>query len=209
MKVEEIIKRIDSFQGFFDERFLTPQYEKAWELNKHHGLYLNHLPKESAEYIEKIVERNKPQTILEIGTSVGYSTLHLARASATYGGKVYTIEKSAPRAEFARVHFLESGLGNITLFEGKAEDVLNNLKKELFIDKQIDLLFLDGGKKQYLEFLKMIEPHLSSSGIIIADNVSNFSDEVSDFISYIKQNPRYVSEILPMPNGLLVTKKLG
>lgn len=199
-KLEQIYKNIENFDSVFGDDFIAPEYAKAWELNKNHGIKLNHLPKESALYIQNLIKENKPKIILEIGTSGAYSALHMAEVANEYGGKVITIEKSAPKAEIARVHIRESGLDNIELMEDKAEFVIPNFKFE------IDFLFLDADRKRYKEFLIESEPHLSPNAIIIADNVENFKDEVQDFLNYIKQNPQYASEILPLPNGLLIAK---
>ncbi len=199
-KLEQIYKNIENFDSVFGDDFIAPEYAKAWELNKNHGIKLNHLPKESALYIQNLIKENKPKIILEIGTSGAYSTLHMAKIANEYGGKVITIEKSAPKAEIARVHIRESGLDNIELMEEKAEEVFKKW------DKPLDMLFLDADRKKYKEFLITLEPHLSPSAIIIADNVENFKDEVQDFLNYIKQNPQYASEILPLPNGLLIAK---
>ncbi|MBZ4283910.1 class I SAM-dependent methyltransferase, partial [Streptococcus pneumoniae] len=89
--------------------------------------------------------------ILEIGTSGGYSVLNMASVAPT--AHIYTIEKSAPKAEIARVHIKQSGFNNIILLESDAHEVIKNWTGTIV------LLFLDADRKHYLTFLKALEQH--------------------------------------------------
>jgi caffeoyl-CoA O-methyltransferase len=197
MEIESILKTIESFDTVFNDTHAVPPYERAWELNRNHGIKLNCLPKESALYIQNLIKERKPATILEIGTSGGYSALHMAVVAQEYGGEIYTIEKSAPKAEIARVHFAQSKLPNIHLLEEDAKEIIANWTKP------IDFLFIDADRKQYKNFLISLEPHLSPGATIIADNVINYKSDVEDFLSYITSNTHYDTELLTFDNGLI------
>ncbi len=199
--MDKILHRIENFDEYFDGAYIYPPYARAWELNRKHSIRLNQLPHESVAYIVNLIQVNKPTTILEIGTSAAYTSIQMASAALQYGGHVYTIEKSAPKAEIARVNISESGLHNITLLEGEALDIVMHWTRE------IDLLLIDADRKRYLEFFKLAEPHLSPAAIVIADNVSNFKHEVENFLNYFVDNLDYRSEIVPMPNGLFFAYK--
>jgi predicted O-methyltransferase YrrM len=114
---------------------------------------------------------------------------------------IYSIEKSAPKAEIARVHIYQSGLSNIELFELDANDVIQNW------NKPIDLLFLDADRKKYLTFLQQLESHLNTHALVVADNVKSHPEDVKEFIAYMKTSGKYKTYIIPFSKGLLVAKK--
>src|SRR5687767_6385756 len=73
-----------------------------------HEKMLNISP-DTGELLAILVRATKSRSILEIGTSNGYSTLWLAQAVEPLVGSVVTIESSAAKAELARRNFDRSG----------------------------------------------------------------------------------------------------
>ena len=121
--------------------------------------------KESAELLHQITTANKPVSILEIGTAIGYSTLLLATAMPSHG-KITTIELDEQRVAVAK-HFLAQTdfLNKIEFITGNAGEVLSGLIGNF------DLVFIDAAKGQYLDYLVKIMDKLSPEAIVIADNV--------------------------------------
>jgi predicted O-methyltransferase YrrM len=106
-----------------------------------------------------------PQSILEIGTFTGFSTLCLAEG-LTATGSIDTIELRAEDANAARIHFDASAKGHQILSHiGDAKNILPTL------NKQWDLVFIDADKTGYIEYVNLVLPMLSEKGVIIADNV--------------------------------------
>lgn len=58
---------------------------------------------ESAQLISQLIRMQQAKSILEIGTSTGYSTLWLAEAAQATGGQVITVEIDAKRSAEANV----------------------------------------------------------------------------------------------------------
>jgi len=81
--------------------------------------------------------------IVEIGTSLGMTTLYLANAKRY--GKIYTLEGSPEIALKAKQNFKKLNLKNITLIEGDFNNTLPTLLQKL---KQIDFVFFDGNHTQ-------------------------------------------------------------
>lgn len=199
--LEKILNAIENFDEFFGEKYVAPEYIQAWELNKKHGITLNPLPPKSREFICNLITEKKPKVILEIGTGAGGTTICIAEKASFYGGEITTFERSAPKAEIARVHIKISGLQNILLFEKDAMEVINSW------NKPIDLLFLDADRKHYLDFFMILEKHFQENCIILADNVLNYKRDVINFINHIASDSHYDSSILPIDNGLLYASK--
>jgi len=142
--------------------YLRPMYEQTLLSHPHAHLQSNWNQGGFLSFFSKLMA---PQTILEIGTFTGFSTLCLAEGlNAT--GTLDTIELRAEDANAARVHFNASAKGQqIISHIGDAKNILPTLHK------QWDLVFIDADKTGYIEYVNLVLPMLSDKGVIIADNV--------------------------------------
>lgn len=112
-----------------------------------------------------LIDMYKPQSILEVGTAIGYSTILMASCMAK-DGHITTMELDQERHEKAKEFIAQTPYKDkIELLQGDASVLLDNL------EGTYDMVFLDGPKGQYLHQLKKILPHLSENAVILADNV--------------------------------------
>ena len=161
-----------------------------------------------------MVEFSKPKNILELGTSVGYSTLFLAKSIQNNKGHVYTTEIMKEKIKLAKKHFKEAGLNNyISLIEKDILDVLKNWDKK----KQIDFVFMDADKERYSLYLDLLLPLLNSRTLIVVDNAGKVrmadgklidSEYIRKFVQNVKANKKLNSIFLDMDNGLLLITKI-
>jgi len=91
----------------------------------------------------RIIKYYKPKNILELGTSLGISTLYLAKARENT--KVYTLEGCPQTAKIAEQNFSKLDVKNINLTLG---DFQNTLKKTLQKIHPLDLAFIDGNHQE-------------------------------------------------------------
>ena len=102
--------------------------------------------------------------VLEVGTAIGYSTLHMARALER--GRVVTLEVDRDRIEQARGYFERAGVADrVEVVEGDAHESIQQL------EGPFDLLFLDGKKGEYRAYLELAEPKLSERALMVIDNL--------------------------------------
>lgn len=154
-----------------------------------------------------------PANILEIGTFTGYSAICLARGLKP-GGKLITIELNDELAKFAQSYFVRAGLeSKISQLNGKAQDLIPGL------DMMFDLIFIDGDKREYIEYYKLATEKLNQGGIIIADNIlwggKALDTETSDpqargiisFNEMIMQDSSVEVVTLPLRDGLMIIRK--
>lgn len=87
----------------------------------------------------RLVEYFRPQTIIELGTSLGISTLYLAMANPV--AKVYTIDGCSTRSEQATTSFNALKLSNIEQSIGRFDLVLPDVVKQA---GKVDFAFVDG-----------------------------------------------------------------
>lgn len=115
----------------------------------------------------------RARSIVEFGTSIGISTLHLAAALRDNGGgRLVTSEFEPSKLARARAN-LEAG-GLLDLVEIRAGDALQTLAADP--PATIDLLLLDGAKALYPEVLALLEPRLRPGALVVADN-ADYSPE--------------------------------
>ena len=170
---------------------------------------------DTLEVIEKILEKNKPNKILEIGTAVGYSAICFSEF-LNENGKIDTIERDLDRVKQARENIkLTEVEGKINIYEGDAVEILPTL------DEVYDIVFIDAAKGKYPFFLKEAMRMINKNGIIIADNVLYKGYVMGDYnkhkqrtavrnlreyIKEITENENIETEILEVGDGLAISK---
>jgi predicted O-methyltransferase YrrM len=102
--------------------------------------------------------------VLEVGTAIGYSTLHMAEQLER--GRVVTLEIDPERARQARDFLGRAGVADrVELVEGDARETIVSL------DGPFDLLFIDAAKEQYATYLELAEPKLTERALLVVDNL--------------------------------------
>ena len=155
--------------------------------------------------------------VLEIGTAIGYSTLHMAEQLER--GRVVTLERDARRAEQARQFLARAGVADrVELVEG---DALEAIPEQ---DGPFDLLFLDATKTEVASYLELAEEKLSDRALLVVDNLL-MSGEVAlpagvdtrwaaeslaaarAFNSGLADSERWIGAVLPVGDGLGVAAR--
>jgi predicted O-methyltransferase YrrM len=102
--------------------------------------------------------------VLEVGSAIGYSTLHMAEQLSS--GRVVTLELDAERARQARDFWARAGVAErIELIEGDARETIEA------VSGTFDLLFVDAAKEQYAGYIELAEPKLSDRAMLVVDNM--------------------------------------
>lgn len=102
--------------------------------------------------------------VLEVGTAIGYSTLHMAEQLSH--GRILTLERDGHRAEQARGFWERAGVApRIELVEGDARETIAGL------EGPFDLLFVDAQKSEYRRYIELALPLLSERALVAIDNL--------------------------------------
>lgn len=94
--------------------------------------------KSEAELINRIVHFMNPTCIIELGTSLGISTLYMAEAAPH--AEIHTIEGNPHIQKLAETHFQHSGYVNIISHQGNFDQIVPNLLPKI----NPDIWFIDG-----------------------------------------------------------------
>jgi predicted O-methyltransferase YrrM len=142
-------------------------------------------PKKYAQLLFRIINYYQPQTIVELGTSLGITTAYLS--SANKNSKVYTCEGSVNIATIAGHNFDALGLENIELIKGDFSQTLTPLLTKL---NTIDFAFVDGNhrKEPTIAYFTKLLSRSANSTILIFDDI-HWSAEMEQAWDEIQQNP--------------------
>lgn len=157
----------------------------------------------------------RPINILEIGTYTGYATLCLCEGMQE-SGQLHTIDIKEELVDFQRSFFDKSPWSNqIVQHLGEAVSILPTL------DLQFDLVFIDADKENYINYFELVVPKMNKGGIILSDNVlwsgkvlepihpSDLSTKILvDYNNLLKTDPRVETVLLPIRDGLTVSRVL-
>lgn len=163
--------------------------------------------------LKMLVEMIHPQNILEIGTYSGYSALCMAEG-LTEGGMVHTIEIFDELEDFTRPWIENSPWANrVKFYIGDAMEVVPQL------GIKFDMAFIDGNKREYVNYYNMVMQHMNKGGFILADNtlwdghvleqqpVNDAQTQgVMEFNDLVAKDTRVEKVILPIRDGLTMIR---
>ena len=134
----------------------------------------------------RIIQFYKPKNILELGTSLGVSSLYLAKAKEN--SNVHTFEGCPETAKIAQQNFDKMDARNINITIG---DFQNTLQERIKRISTIDLVFLDGSHQQEptIEYFEVCLKYANNNTIFIFDDI-HWSKGMENAWSYIISHHR-------------------
>ncbi|MCK5000099.1 MAG: class I SAM-dependent methyltransferase [Anaerohalosphaera sp.] len=155
------------------------------DMNKNQSRGMMNVPPNDGRFLRVITEAIDAKTVVEIGTSNGYSGIWFCMALRKTGGKLITYEIDQERADLARKNFKRADVEDmITLVFGDAHKEVTKIKGP------IDILFLDADKQGYMDYMEKLLPLVRPGGLILAHNTTNAGPQMKDYIEEITTNPK-------------------
>ncbi len=160
-----------------------------------------------------LAKMSQPKNILEIGTFTGYATLCLAEGLAK-NGKITTLDVNEELAYLPEKYFQESKFSNQIDFQ--LIDAKSFLKKT---DEVFDFVFIDADKENYVDYFKLIKPHIKSGAMVIFDNVlwygkvleekpkQKSTQIIKELNELVAKDQDFENLILPLRDGLHLIRK--
>ncbi len=169
------------------------------------------------KFLIEYISKNKIQSVLEIGTAIGYSSIMMALSNPSL--TITTIERDEKR-------YLEA-LKNIKKL--KLEDritLIFNDALDVNLSEKYDLIFIDAAKAQSIKFFEKFEKNLNPSGTIVTDNlkfhglVDKNEEEIEsrnlralvrkikEYISFLKGNINYKTDFYELGDGISISKRI-
>jgi len=151
----------------------------------------------------EIIREIKPKRVLEVGTLIGYSAILMGKELES-DAHLITIEINADEARMAKENIKRAEIPpTVDVLVGDAIEVLPRL------DGRFDLVFIDADKREYLDYLRLVEDKLHKGSVIVADNAGISANQMRDYLNYVRSSGKYSSRYIPVGgDGLEVSVKL-
>jgi predicted O-methyltransferase YrrM len=160
---------------------------------------LRNVEPETAELLGVLVRATRARRVLEIGTSNGHSTLWLADAVQTTGGRVQTLDIDPRRTALAIANLERAGLSD--LVECRTIGAAQALAEHP--DAAWDLIFLDAERAEYSGYWPNLRRTLAPGGTLAVDNAVSHGFELTEFIRLLEADPQLTVARVPVGAGLL------
>ncbi|HVF95668.1 MAG TPA: class I SAM-dependent methyltransferase [Flavisolibacter sp.] len=138
-----------------------------------------------AQLLYRLVKHYQPQTIVELGTSLGITTGYLATANPS--ARLITIEGSSAVATVAKENLHRLQLPNVQLQQGNFDHLLPVLIHQL---PSIDLAYIDGNHRfaPTMDYFHQFLSKTCNNSILVFDDI-HWSREMENAWNQIKQHP--------------------
>lgn len=139
-----------------------------------------------AELLFRITNYFQPESILEIGTSLGLATAALSLGNQK--SKITTLEGCPETAKNAQNQFKQFDLTNINSVVTEFESYLSDLKHSAL---DFGIIYFDGNhsKKATLDYFELLLPTITNETVWIFDDI-HWSVEMEEAWEIIKQHPK-------------------
>lgn len=159
---------------------------------------------ETGTILNLLIKGAKATSILEIGTSYGYSALYLGEAARATGGRLTTVELSPEKSRQARAAVESAGLAAHVDFQvGSALEVLPRLAGPF------DFVLIDLWKDLYVPCLDLIYAKLKAGALVVADNMTYPENARADAQAYQRRvrTLDFDSVLLPVGSGVELSRR--
>jgi predicted O-methyltransferase YrrM len=142
-------------------------------------------PKWQCHFLFRLSNFLKSETILEMGSSLGLSSMYLHFGNLA--AEMISLEGSPEIAKLAKENYLLLD-ADIKLMEGHFKDSLPIALQKL---KTIGLAFIDGHhlKEPTIDYFEQILPYCTEDSVLVFDDIY-WSDEMAEAWELIKKHPK-------------------
>jgi predicted O-methyltransferase YrrM len=193
---------LDAYHEIIEKEHASPRMEAPGGRDGGQDMRMRAVGPRTGRLLNILAASQPAPTILELGTSFGYSGIWLAEAAKATGGRLITMELHAYKSEFARDMATRAGLADVIEFKvGDAVEMIGQL------DAGIDFVLVDLWKDLYLPCLEAFYPKLNPGAIIVADNMLRPGDDnVKAYGEAIRRKPGITSILLPVGSGIEISR---
>jgi len=162
-----------------------------------HARRMLNLDPDTAALISILARGFQARSVLEVGTSNGYSTLWLAWAVRSIGGRVTTIDRSAEKQAMARENLSRAGLVDLVDFQnGDATQIVS------WLSGPYDLVLFDADRLSAPRQLEYLLPKLMARALVLADNVLSHPGEIAGYLAAVQRLTDFTHVVVPVGKGL-------
>lgn len=190
-EIEQVLKELEMFGR---------EHDAAESL---HANRMLNLEPDTARLLHLLLCLGQCRSVLEVGTSNGYSTIWIADAMEANGGSVISIERSEEKQTKARANLGRAGLlHRVDLRLGDATEIIGEL------DAQFDAIFFDADRVSAPAQLQLLRKKMAPRVLLLADNVLSHPEEISGYLKAVSALEGFDRQIVPVGKGLSITSRI-
>lgn len=199
---EKISAVLDRYHARMHEERAGPRTEAPGGRDGGQDQRMRAIGPETGQILNILARSLEKPTILELGTSFGYSGIWLADAARASGGRLITMELHEYKSAYAKKMAEQAGLaGWIDFRIGDAVQMIRELSGK------VDFVFVDLWKDLYVPCLDAFYPYLNEGAIVVADNmIRPRTEDVKRYGRAIRALPGMSSVLLPVGTGIEVSR---
>lgn len=199
---EKISAVLDRYHARIHEERAGPRTEAPGGRDGGQDQRMRAIGPETGQILNILARSLEKPTILELGTSFGYSGIWLADAARASGGRLITMELHEYKSAYAKKMAEQAGLaGWIDFRIGDAVQMIRELSGK------VDFVFVDLWKDLYVPCLEAFYPYLNEGAIVVADNMMRpGTEDVKRYGRAIRALPGMSSVLLPVGTGIEVSR---
>ncbi|MCD6113410.1 MAG: class I SAM-dependent methyltransferase [Bacteroidales bacterium] len=196
-KSKQVIEFTD-FGYYSYKNLYTNSYKKIGQIAKKSTSSIKY-----GKLLFRMVKYFNPDSILELGTSLGVSTMFMAKAANNK--PVTTIEGCASISEIAQRNFDKLNLNNIKINIGNFDNILPEVLKDL---NKLDFVFFDGNHKEKstINYFNQCLSYINDDTIFIFDDIY-WSRGMQKSWAYIKNHKKVSLTLDLFQFGIVFFKK--
>lgn len=168
------------------------------------------------EFICNYIEKNNINTILEIGTAIGYSAIRMALVNSNI--TITTIERDQERYNEANKNIQKFNLNT------RITTILDDASNVELPGSKYDLIFIDASKGHSIDFFNKFQSNLNKNGTIITDNLSfhglveneslaitknqkGLVKRIKKFINFLDTNEEFTTKYINVGDKISISKR--
>jgi predicted O-methyltransferase YrrM len=161
-------------------------------------------PEKFGRLFHRLIRRFKPTNVIELGTSLGLTTLFIAKANPN--AQVTTFEGCPQTANVAKQNFQRLGVSNVDLVLGNIDDTLPQALSQL--QGGIDFLYVDANHRYEptIRYFELCLAHATNDSVFIFDDIY-WSAGMTKAWNEIKAHPRVTLTVDLFWIGLVFFRK--
>ncbi|MFJ8488552.1 O-methyltransferase [Streptomyces sp. NPDC094038] len=161
-------------------------------------LRLRNMTPDAARLISTLIRARRAPSVLEIGTSNGYSAIWFADALRDTGGRLTTLDIDADRVTATPATLERAGVqGYADVLHGDGADTLAATP-----DASVDLVVLDAERPAYADYWPHLRRVLGPYGILAVDNAVSHRDQLAAFRELLASDPDFAVDLHEVGDGV-------
>jgi predicted O-methyltransferase YrrM len=161
---------------------------------------------DTGRLLNTLIRATGARRVLEIGGSMGYSTVWQGEAVEANGGHLVSLELVPSKVKILRQRIAQAGLGDtVEVQEGDAKELIGKL------EGPFDFVLIDAWKADYPAYFEGVFPKLRLGALIVADNILHPAPPdagIEEYVRRARSHPEARSQLLTVGSGLELTVRV-